>query len=149
MFDEDDVDKFIKAYKSGANQAELHNMFNAPIDKYKVLEEEEQDAHVVGVRHRGHDAVVEGVGDGAFKAEVGIQHAADDDADEKRGIHFLRDQRQRDRDDRRQKRPERHVEAGRLLRLLPCCERRDRKQAPQRQQRDEAEHQPSGSVHFH
>ena len=44
LFDEDDVDEFVKAYKSGANQAELHNMFTAPIDKYKVLEEEEQDA---------------------------------------------------------------------------------------------------------
>ncbi len=50
LFDEDDVEEFVKAYKSGANQAELHNMFNAPIDKYKVLEEEEQDAFKKKIR---------------------------------------------------------------------------------------------------
>lgn len=50
LFDEDDVEEFVKAYKSGANQAELHNMFNAPINKYKVLEEEEQDAFKKKIR---------------------------------------------------------------------------------------------------
>ena len=44
LFDEDDVEKFVKAYMTGESQAELHNMLSPPIDRYKVMDEEEQDA---------------------------------------------------------------------------------------------------------
>lgn len=42
LFDEDDVDKFVKAYMEDVHQSELHNMLNPVVDKFKVLDEEKQ-----------------------------------------------------------------------------------------------------------
>jgi len=40
VFDEDDVDEFIKAYENNASQQQLHNLLHKPITKYKELSTE-------------------------------------------------------------------------------------------------------------
>ena len=52
--------------------------------------------------------------DRSLKIEIGIQQAAEHNADEQGGIDLLCNQRQRDCDDRRHKRPDAFAEAAGL-----------------------------------
>ena len=74
--------------------------------------QEDQDAHVVGIRQGGHDAVVEDVQERALETEGGVQEAARQDADEEGGIDLLRDEREGDGDHRGEQRPGRLEESG-------------------------------------
>ena len=42
IFDEEEVEEFVKAYREGVSQAELHNMLSEPIKAFKNREVEEQ-----------------------------------------------------------------------------------------------------------
>lgn len=42
LFNEDDVEDFVKAYHNNANQSKLHNMLNKTVDNFKNLEVNEQ-----------------------------------------------------------------------------------------------------------
>lgn len=42
LFTEEDVDRFVKAYRTDVHQSELHNMLNVAVDRFKVLDDEEQ-----------------------------------------------------------------------------------------------------------
>ena len=44
LFDEDDVDKFVKNYKKGRPQSQLHNLMNVAVDRFKEMDDEDQDA---------------------------------------------------------------------------------------------------------
>ena len=74
--------------------------------------QEDQDAHVVGVGEGRGDAVVEDVGQGALKAEVGVEQAAHYDAHEEGGVDLLGDEGKADGDDGREQGPEGLIEAG-------------------------------------
>lgn len=67
-------------------------------------DEEQEDTGVVG--NGGHNAVVNDRVERPDWLEVRIEQAAEQDADEEGGVDLLRDQRQRDGDDRRNERPE-------------------------------------------
>ena len=43
LFDENDVDKFVKYYKKGKHQSKLHNLINVVVDRFKEMDEEDQD----------------------------------------------------------------------------------------------------------
>ena len=42
LFDEGDVEKFVKAFKTGKHQSKLHNLLNVYVDRFKVMDGEEQ-----------------------------------------------------------------------------------------------------------
>ena len=65
-------------------------------------DQEDEDAHVVGVGQGGDDASAEHVVKRPLKGQVGVQQAAHQDADEQGGVHLLGDQGQGDGDDRGQ-----------------------------------------------
>ena len=68
-------------------------------------DQEDQDADIVSVRQLGDHALLENMGQGAYKTETGIKETADNDTDEQRAVDLLGDQCQGDRDDRRQQCP--------------------------------------------
>ena len=67
-------------------------------------DEEDENADVIGIGQGGaHHAVDEDMLQGTNQIEVGKEQTADKNADEEGGIDLLRDECQRDGDDRRQK----------------------------------------------
>lgn len=42
VFDEEDVNKFVKAFYSNKSQIELHNMLNSAVEKFRTLDDEKQ-----------------------------------------------------------------------------------------------------------
>ena len=64
-------------------------------------DQENKNAHVVGIGEHSDDAIVKDMVEGPLKAVTGVKKSAGDNADEQRAVHFFGDQCQGDRDDRR------------------------------------------------
>ena len=43
LFDEEDVDKFVNSYMSNEHQSKLHNLINIAVDRFKELDDDDQD----------------------------------------------------------------------------------------------------------
>ena len=69
-------------------------------------DQEHQDACVIGIRDLGDESLVENVDQRAFKAEAGVEQTADQDPEKQGTVHLFGEQRQRDRYNRRNQRPE-------------------------------------------
>ena len=115
-------------------------------------DQEDQDTDVVGVRDGSNDAVRKDRIQRHLEVSVCREDRAEHDSNEQGGINFLRDQRQDDRYQRRDQRPERVVIMRRIrdgirerFTLLGHCRNRD---AQDRKNRQDQQRKGSPSL-FH
>ena len=91
--------------KGGRASRPVHQADHGPQDH-----QEDQDAHVVGIGHRGDNSLQENMAHGPLKAKVGIEQAAGYDTNEQGRVDLLGNQRQGNGNDRGQQRPDGVVE---------------------------------------
>ena len=94
------------AAESGAAACAVHQGYH-----YAQDDQEYQYANIVAVGQYGYYAVIESVGQGAFKGEVRVEQSAGHDADKQGGINLLGHQSEGDGDNGGKQRPDGVVEA--------------------------------------